>query len=302
MPTPPPRRSATLCLLTLTLLVSFIDRNLLSTMFEPLNKELGLTDSQLGFLSGVAFSVCGALFGLAMGWLTDRLNRKHLLVCGITVWSLATAAQGLATSYWQLLLTRVLVGIGEATGGPVAHSMICDLFPPDERGRALSVWNTAIPAGTLLGLLLGGGITGSLGWRAAFIIVGLPGVVLAALVGLCAREPVRGGTERPHEELLESDDEGWSAMLTPTSSPAEGAAEQLARAKRQEEGELLLSGGAAGGSEVRTGGGVGVEEVPMPPLEVLLLLCKRRAFWHIRLGKALRTIVILSRFACRPSR
>ena len=218
---PPPRRNATLCLLTLTLLVSFIDRNLLSTMFEPLNKELGLTDSQLGFLSGVAFSVCGALFGLAMGWLTDRLNRKHLLVCGITVWSLATAGQGLATSYWQLLLTRVLVGIGEATGGPVAHSMICDLFPPDERGRALSVWNTAIPAGTLLGLLLGGGITGSLGWRAAFIIVGLPGVVLAALVGLCAREPVRGGTERPHEELLESDDEGWSAMLTPTSSPAE---------------------------------------------------------------------------------
>ena len=101
------------------------------------------------------------------------------------------AAQGLATSYWQLLLTRVLVGIGEATGGPVAHAMICDLFPPDERGRALSVWNTAIPAGTLLGLLLGGGITGSLGWRAAFIIVGLPGVVLAAL-GMVA------GTARRH--------------------------------------------------------------------------------------------------------
>ena len=158
-PTAPPlprpaARNTTLFLLTLSLLASFIDRNLLATMFEPLRLELALTDGQLGFLSGMAFTVCGALFGLAMGWLTARVNRKWLLTCAIATWSLATAAQGLTSSYTQLVLARVMVGIGEAAGGPVAHSMICDLFPAERRGFALSLWNTAIPMGTLLGLLL----------------------------------------------------------------------------------------------------------------------------------------------------
>lgn len=205
-------RNITLFLLTLSLLVSFVDRNLLSTMFEPLRLELRLTDAQLGFLSGMAFSVCGALFGLTMGWLTDRVNRKWLLTAAIATWSLSTAAQGLTDTYLQLVLWRVMVGIGEAAGGPVAHSMICDLYPPERRGFALSLWNTAIPMGTLLGLLLGGRLTASMGWRRAFITVGLPGLGLALLFAVCAYEPVRGGFERRRQragvDVAEDDD--WS--------------------------------------------------------------------------------------------
>lgn len=196
MPLPRGARDVTLFLLTLSFLVSHVDRNLLSTMFEPLRLELGLTDTQLGFLSGVAFSVCKALFGLAMGWLTDRVNRKWLLTAAIAAWSLATAAQGLTSSYMQLVLARVMVGIGEAAGGPVAHSMICDLFPAERRGFTLSLWNTAIPIGTLLGLLLGGQLTAWMGWRQAFITVGLPGLGLALFFALCAQEPKRGALER----------------------------------------------------------------------------------------------------------
>ena len=207
------RRDTTLFLLTLSLLVSFVDRNLLSTMFEPLRLELRLTDAQLGFLSGMAFSVCGALFGLTMGWLTDRVNRKWLLTAAIATWSLSTAAQGLTNSYLQLVVWRVMVGIGEAAGGPVAHWMICDLYPPERRGFALSLWNTAIPMGTLLGLLLGGRLTASMGWRRAFISVGLPGLGLAVLFAVCAREPKRGGVERqqPRASGTALVDDDWSA-------------------------------------------------------------------------------------------
>lgn len=209
----PAARDITLFLLTLSLLVSFVDRNLLSTMFEPLRTELRLTDAQLGFLSGMAFSVCGALFGLTMGWLTDRVNRKWLLTIAIATWSVATAAQGLTSSYLQLVLWRVMVGIGEAAGGPVAHSMICDLYPADRRGFALSMWNTAIPMGTLLGLLLGGRLTASMGWRRAFISVGLPGLGLALLFATCAHEPERGASEqrRPRRTDGAVVDDDWSA-------------------------------------------------------------------------------------------
>lgn len=214
MPDAPAARDVTLFLLTLSLLVSFLDRNLLSTMFEPLRLELRLTDGQLGFLSGMAFSVCGALFGLTMGWLTDRVNRKWLLTAAIVVWSLATAAQGLTSTYLQLVLWRVMVGIGEAAGGPVAHSMICDLYPAERRGFALSLWNTAIPMGTLLGLLLGGRLTASMGWRRAFITVGLPGLGLALFFALCAREPERGGLETRRARATVAAamvDDDWSA-------------------------------------------------------------------------------------------
>lgn len=217
---PAARRDTTLFLLTLSLLVSFVDRNLLSTMFEPLRLELQLTDAQLGFLSGMAFSVCGALFGLTMGWLTDRVNRKWLLTAAIATWSLSTAAQGLTNSYVQLLLWRVMVGIGEAAGGPVAHSMICDLYAPERRGFALSLWNTAIPMGTLLGLLLGGRLTASMGWRRAFISVGLPGLGLAVLFAVCAREPKRGGLERrqPRASGAAPVDDDWSARYEHSTS------------------------------------------------------------------------------------
>ena len=262
----PARRDTTLFLLTLTLLASFTDRNLLASvhthtepqpqldfpgsmseaqdacavvviqasMFEPLRLELQLTDSQLGFLSGMAFSVCGAVFGLTMGFLTDRFNRKWLLVrfprfflhspviyppppfsspscwlifaqkrqvVSIAVWSAATVGQGLTVGYVQLVVMRVLVGVGEAAGGPVAHSMICDLFVPERRGFALSVWNMGIPAGTLLGLLLGGELTASMGWRNAFIVVGSPGLLLALMFALCAKEPTRGGLEPTRRQV-----------------------------------------------------------------------------------------------------
>ena len=162
-PTPQPpagtaewRRHLTLALLTLSMLASFVDRNLLSTMFGPLSAELQLSDAQLGFLSGVAFSVANAIFGVSMGYMADRYNRKVLMSTAVALWSLFTALQGVCTSYYELVLMRMMVGIGEAAAGPVAHSVICDLFSPERRAFAFSIWNTSIPVGALGGLLLGG--------------------------------------------------------------------------------------------------------------------------------------------------
>jgi MFS family permease len=153
------RRRVTLGALAAAMALNFLDRQLLATMMEPIKHELLLSDAQLGFLSGGAFSICNAFVGLAMGYAADRYNRKRVLVTSMVLWCGFTAAQALAHSYWSLLAMRVLVGVGEAGGGPASHSIICDLFPLQARGLALSVYAAAIPGGILLGLLLGGWLT-----------------------------------------------------------------------------------------------------------------------------------------------
>ena len=150
------RQPAQLAIMTATLALSYMDRQVLSTVFEPLRAELHLSDAQLGFLSGVALSVFGVLFGVAIARHADRASRRRVLVACVAAWSLFTAASGLARSFGQLAALRLLVGVGEAGCVPVCQSLIGDGWPLQARARAMSVYFCAIPGGILLGLFVGG--------------------------------------------------------------------------------------------------------------------------------------------------
>ncbi len=205
-------------------LVNFVDRQILSILANDIKADLALTDAQLGFLYGTAFAIFYALFGIPLGRLADGWNRTRLLAAGLALWSLMTALSGLARNGATLAAARVGVGVGEATANPCAYSLIADWFPERLRATALAVYSSGLFVGSGLSLLFGGlvaqgwnaawpdgGPLGLVGWQAAFIAVGAPGLVLAAWV-LSLREPVRGamggtaGTAdpRPWHSPLES--------------------------------------------------------------------------------------------------
>ena len=168
-------------------LVNYIDRQVMFAVFEPVRSAFGLSDTRLGVL-GSAFMWVYLLASPLVGPLADRFPRRHLIAIALVGWSAATAASGLAAGFWSLFLCRALVGIGEAAYGAAAPTLIADLFPTDRRGSALSVFYMATPVGSALGYLVGGQIEGAWGWRAAFLLVGLPGLGLAALMAT-VREP-----------------------------------------------------------------------------------------------------------------
>ena len=189
------RRNYVLAVLVLVYAVNFIDRNLLFVLLQPIKEELGASDAAMGLLTGFAFVVFFTLAGIPIARLADRGSRRDVMSLGIAFWSLMTAASGFVTSYAQLALVRVGVGVGEASATPSAHSIISDLFPPERRARALAIYSTGANFGVLFGLLLGGIIQDSLGWRAAFMIIGLPGLAVALLVRTTVPEPRRGQSE-----------------------------------------------------------------------------------------------------------
>lgn len=193
-----------LALLVLVYVFNFIDRQILSILAEDIKRDLGLTDSQLGFLYGTAFAVFYALFGVPIGRLADNWVRTRLLSLGLTLWSGMTALSGLSGSFAQLSLARIGVGVGEAAAGPSAYSMISDWFPKKMRATALSIYAAGLYLGGGVSLLIGavvvqgwnsaypgGGPLGLVGWQAAFMAVGLPGLLLALWVATLI-EPVRG--------------------------------------------------------------------------------------------------------------
>lgn len=170
-------------------LLNYIDRQLLFAVFPPVKAELGLTDTQLGLLASAFMWVylsAAPIFGL----LADRGNRPRLMGIGVGLWSAATALSGLVRSYAELLVGRALVGIGEASYGAVAPAMLADAYPTARRGRALAIFSMAIPVGSALGYLLGGLFERSFGWRTAFLLVGVPGVLLAWMTSRLA-DPAR---------------------------------------------------------------------------------------------------------------
>ncbi len=184
--------------MTLLLLVytsNFVDRTVLSVLQQPIKEELHLSDGQLGVLGGFAFALFYSVLGVPIARLAERRSRKSIIAISVLVWSGMTALCGLSGGFWSLFLCRVGVGVGEAGASPPAHSMIADYYPPERRTTALSVYSLGIPLGSLLGAVLGGIVAQRHGWRAAFYVVGLPGVVLAALAQLTLREPVRGASE-----------------------------------------------------------------------------------------------------------
>lgn len=174
---------------------SFMDRQIVSILLEDLRAEFLLTDTQLGLLSGIAFALFYATLGVPIARYADRGNRVRIVSIAITVWSLMTAVCGMAGSFWQLFLARIGVGIGEAGGGPPSHSIVSDYFDATQRSIAMSIYSMGPTVGTFIGLAAGGWVAQEYGWRWAFAAVGLPGLILAAILYTTIREPVRGGMD-----------------------------------------------------------------------------------------------------------
>lgn len=176
------RQKSLAWLLFLVSVFNFVDRQILTILAEPIRIDLDLTDSQLGLLTGLAFGLFYALAGIPVARIIDRPNveRTKLLSLGLAFWTLMTMGAGLAQNFLQLLILRMGVGLGEATCAPTAHAIIGDFFAPERRSRAVAQFGLGVPAGTLLGLTLGGLAADLFGWRLAFIIVGAPGLLLSA--------------------------------------------------------------------------------------------------------------------------
>lgn len=184
-----------LAMLTLVYVFNFVDRQLVVILQESIKKELLLTDTQLGLLSGFSFALFYVSLGLPIARLADKSNRKNIVGISLGLWSLMTALCGAAGNFGQLLLARIGVGVGEAGGSPPAHAMISDYFEPQKRATALSVYSSGIYAGILVGFLMGGYLNQQLGWRAAFYVLGATGLVFSVIFGWIVKEPARGATD-----------------------------------------------------------------------------------------------------------
>lgn len=174
--------------------LNFFDRTLGAALGEPMRKEFGLTDQQVGFLATI-FTLAYAVVGLPLGRLADTRNRTRLITVGLTFWSLLTAAGGLVWNYSSMVAARIGVGLGEATCAPAGQSLIGDYFPPERRSRALALFMAGLPVGIFAAFLVSGFIAARWGWRAAFFAAGIPGFVVAALA-FRLKEPQRGVTEQ----------------------------------------------------------------------------------------------------------
>ena len=188
-------RNYALGILVIVYTFNFIDRNILSILLQSIKTDLNLSDTSLGLLSGFAFAAFYATLGIPIAKYADRGNRRNLISISLAVWSLMTAISGLAQNFLHLLLARIGVGIGEAGCSPPAHSMISDYFPANKRSTALGIYSLGIPFGIMFGLFAGGWIDEMFGWRAAFFIVGVPGILIAILFRFTVKEPIRGQAE-----------------------------------------------------------------------------------------------------------
>ena len=192
---PQGRAHFVLGMLCFVYVLNFLDRQLLSILAKPIQDDLGVTDGQLGLISGLYFALFYCLLAIPVGWLADRSNRVRVLAAACALWSAATAACGLANNYGQLAAARMAVGVGEAGGVPPSYAIISDYFPPGARGTALGLFNFGPPIGQALGVAFGASVAAAYNWRVAFIALGLVGVIAALAVWLFVPEPRRGQFE-----------------------------------------------------------------------------------------------------------
>lgn len=188
-------RHYALIILTLAYTSSHVDRGIVNILMPSIKATFGVNDMLLGLMSGLVFALFYATLGVPIAMWADRGNRRNIIALAVTVWSAMTAACGLAGSFSQLLAARIGVGIGEAGSSPPSHSMISDLYPKEQRSTAMSVYAVGVYAGAMIGLVVGGYVVQHYGWRATFFVVGLPGLVIAALVRFTLKEPVRGAAD-----------------------------------------------------------------------------------------------------------
>lgn len=185
----PAQRRTFLFVLFLTGTSNYADRNVIGVLLEPIKAEFGVSDTMLGLLTGLAFAIFYVTLGLPIAWMADRGNRQRIITWSLTVWSIMTVMCGMAQNFWQLALARVGVGAGEAGAIPPAQSLIADYYPPTERAGALGFYMMSSMAGYILGMVIGGWTAQHYGWRTAFIIIGLPGLLLALATKFFLREP-----------------------------------------------------------------------------------------------------------------
>jgi len=207
------RNSPKLALLMITCIsiCGFVDRIIMQVLVEPVKAEFGLSDFQIGLVAGLAFAVLNVVLALWVARIAERRRRLTLVTIGTVLWSIATAACGLANSFIQLVLARISVGVGEAVGLPSSSSIISDYFPKEKRATAMSVLLLAPPIGAFIGFVGGGYIAQAYGWRTAFWIASIPGFILAVLTALIVAEPPRG----QHDNLGQKTDKvpPFSAVL-----------------------------------------------------------------------------------------
>lgn len=189
------RAYVTLGLIGLITCISFIDRVMVGALAPQIQADLDLTDTELGLVTGFAFTLFYAICGFPLALTADRASRRWLIGISVAVWSLATAACGLAKNFMGLFVARLAVGFGEAGAGPASYSLIWDLFPPRMRAPASSIYVFGAMAGTTLGLSLAGWIAAHYGWQATFFIFGLPGLLVAVAAVVLIQEPKRGAQE-----------------------------------------------------------------------------------------------------------
>jgi len=181
--------------LLLVTIFNFADRAILAVLAQPIKEELHLTDTHLGILQGLGFAILYSVLGVPLGLLAERTNRKRLIAACVAVWSAMTAFCGLASGFFTLLLGRIGVGIGEAGVQPPTSSLLADHFPPTRRASVMAIVTLGSPFGFLLGQSFGGWVASEWGWRAAFLAMGVPGILVALLVLFTLREPPRGLVE-----------------------------------------------------------------------------------------------------------
>ncbi|MDR3511211.1 MAG: MFS transporter [Caulobacteraceae bacterium] len=195
-----------LCVLCFVYVLNFLDRQLLSILAKPIQDSLHISDGQLGRIGGLYFALFYCFISIPVSWLADKTNRVRVLSIACALWSAATMACGLASTYPELVAARMAVGVGEAGGVPPSYAIISDYFPPGRRGTALGIFNLGPPIGQALGVAFGASIAAAYSWRDAFLSLGAVGVFTAVMVALIVREPRRGGLDRapaPARQALE---------------------------------------------------------------------------------------------------
>lgn len=269
LPETPPSAKYSAWVLAMLFIVyafNFLDRQIISILAIPIQEELGLSDRQLGLLGGIAFALLYSTLGVPIAWLADRTKRTWIITISLSVWSGFTALCGLATNFTQLFLARVGVGVGEAGGVAPSYSLIADYFPPQSRARALAIYSLGIPIGSAFGVIAGAQIAGgamgdNLDWRAAFIIVGILGLLIAPLFKLTVREPKRGGLDAPQRPAVEAE---------------------------------LAENAAAAGEPVKAPEKPGI-------FKVLAILSKKPSFWFLTLGASCSSMMGYGVFFWVPS-
>lgn len=192
-------------MLTLVYVTNFVDRQILSILLPDIKAAFNVSDTYLGFLSGLSFALFYATLGIPIAMWADRGNRRNIITLALSIFSVMTALCGLAANFFQLAAARIGVGVGEAGASPPSHSVIADLFPPEERGTAMGIFAMGVNIGIMIGFFAGGWINELYGWRIAFMAVGFPGLMIAVFVRIFLKEPVRGASEgRAAESRVEA--------------------------------------------------------------------------------------------------